>query len=318
LVAARTARSRCYPASVGIPGDLLRSGPPLPLLLVGPVTVDYISGQPMPGGAVNYGAAVATAFGIRARILTIAGPDADLSRLEGHDLHLVEDNATVTFVFEPDAEVRTMRVPQQPSRALSAADLPEGWRAPGTMVIAPLIEGDVDVGSFASVASAADRVGVMMQGLQRELHDGIVKIVSPLDISLVRTCSHFYSFFRSEREASLWTERQTNEALQRGARLVTTRGRDGAEVRRGDHRLDVEPFPTNTEVDSTGAGDVFATALILALDQGEQAAARIAAAFAAASVEQVGPAPLPDLETIMGRLPTGQPSNGGRSQGDRA
>ena len=80
----------------------------------------------------------------------------------------------------------------------------------------------------------------------------------------------------------------------------------------------MEPFPTNTEVDSTGAGDVFATALILALDQGEQAAARIAAAFAAASVEQVGPAPLPDLETIMGRLPTGQPSNGGRSQGDRA
>lgn len=296
----------------------MTSGPPLPLLLVGPITVDYIDGQSVPGGGVSYGAAVATAFGIRARILTIAGPDADLSPLEGHDVHLVEDSASVTFVFDPNAEVRTMRVLQQPSRALSAADLPEDWRTPGTMMIAPLIEGDLDVGSFAPVASAAGRVGVLMQGVQRQLHDGIVEIVSPLDPSLVRTCSHLYSFFRSEREASLWTQEQTNGALQRGARLVTTRGRNGAEVRRGERRLEVEPFPPNAEVDATGAGDVFATALILALDQGEQAAARIAAAFAAASVERVGPAPLPDLETIMGRLPAGQSGGGEGSRGDRA
>jgi sugar/nucleoside kinase (ribokinase family) len=58
-------------------------------------------------------------------------------------------------------------------------------------------------------------------------------------------------------------------------------------------------------VDTTGAGDVFATAFILALGEGEATAARLAAAYAAAKVEVVGPAPLPDRSTIERRLSDG-------------
>lgn len=199
-------------------------GPPLPLLLVGPVTVDHIDDQRMPGGAVSYGAAVAAAFGIRARVLTIAGPDADLTPLEGHDVHLVKSDASVTFVFEPSDDGRRMRVPAQPSRPLSASDLPEDWHDPGTLLIAPLIERDVDTPSFEAIARSTERVGVMTQGLQRALDaDGFVDISEPRNISLVRTSSHTYSFFRSEREAALWTNELSQTAVARGARLVTTR-----------------------------------------------------------------------------------------------
>lgn len=277
--------------------------PPEPLLLVGPVTVDHIGGQRMTGGAVTYGAQVAAAFGIRARILTIAGPDADLGALEGHDVQLVEDAHSVTFVFEQRADGRAMRVPEQPTRPLTADDLPSEWREPGTLMVAPLVEGDVDVASFEPIAAVASRVGMITQGLQRRLDDDHrVEIVEPLSYSLVRSCSHSYTFFRSQREAALWPSEETERAVSRGARLVTTLGSRGAELVTSQERLQVEAFPTTREVDATGAGDVFATALILALDEGEQAAAQIAAAFAAASVEQIGPAPLPNLSEIERRL----------------
>lgn len=277
-----------------------------PLLLVGPITIDHIAGRQQPGGPVSYGAAVATAFGVRARILTIAGPEADLSPLTGHDVEVVQDRGTVTFAFTDGPDGRAMRVPEQPSRPLAASDLPNDWRTSTTLMIAPLIRGDVDVDSFASVARSASRVGVVMQGLQRELVGDEVRITSPRDSSLVRACSRSYSFFRSRREAQQWTDEQTEAVAKCGATLITTLGADGAEIRRGEHVLPVDPFPLTAEGDSTGAGDVFATALILALDEGEQAAAQIAAAFAAASVEQVGPQPLPTLSEIKQRIASAQ------------
>jgi len=278
-------------------------GPATPLLLVGPVTVDRIQGKRMPGGAVSYGAQVATAFGLRARILTIAGPNADLSPLEEHDVEVVGDPYTVTFEFSDSGAGRAMRVPEQPSRSLSAHDLPPEWETPGTVMISTLIRGDLDIDSFQPVASSAAAVGFISQGAQRELADDYeVRLVPPLDTSLVRSCSHSYSLFRSAREAALWPESLHASTRAAGARLVTTRGADGALIESDHGKTDVPVFPSASVVDATGAGDVFATALILALDEGEQAAAQIAAAFAAASVERIGPAPLPTLSEIKRRI----------------
>ena len=286
------------------------------LLMVGPVTIDHIGGRQQPGGPVSYGAAVATAFGLRARILTIASAEADLSPLEGHDVELVEDRGTVTFAFTDGPDGRAMRVPEQPSRPLAASDLPDAWSTPSTFMIAPLIRGDVDVDSFVPIARSASRVGVIMQGLQRELVGDEVQITLPRDNSFIRTCSCSYSLFRSRREAGKWTDKQTEAVAKSGATLVTTLGSEGAEIQRGEHRFAVDPFPLDAEGDSTGAGDVFATALILALDAGEQAAAQIAAAFAAASVEQVGPQPLPTLDEIKQRIASAQSDSDENRRGD--
>ncbi len=49
------------------------------------------------GGAISYAAAVASAYGIRACVVTAAGPDADLSVFRGHDLHVIPTNNTLTF-----------------------------------------------------------------------------------------------------------------------------------------------------------------------------------------------------------------------------
>ena len=49
------------------------------------------------GGAISYAAAVASAYGIRACVVTAAGPDADLSVFKEHELHLVRTERTLTF-----------------------------------------------------------------------------------------------------------------------------------------------------------------------------------------------------------------------------
>lgn len=106
------------------------------LLLVGNVTVDVVDGKhvavrvvalmicllaqlsPNKGGAVTYAAVVAAAHGQRACIVTgtpshwgicdnhdtinecqntAAGPDADLSALRGHSLHVIQADKTLTF-----------------------------------------------------------------------------------------------------------------------------------------------------------------------------------------------------------------------------
>ena len=51
----------------------------------------------MQGGAIAYAAAVASAYGVKACVVTAAGPDADLAVFSGHELHVVPTNSTLTF-----------------------------------------------------------------------------------------------------------------------------------------------------------------------------------------------------------------------------
>lgn len=53
-----------------------------PVLIVGAMTWDVFGGERRPGGAVSFAARAAAALGVRARILTISGADADLAAFE--------------------------------------------------------------------------------------------------------------------------------------------------------------------------------------------------------------------------------------------
>ena len=216
------------------------SNPPLPLLLAGLLTTDQIQGRRLPGGSISYSTAVATVFGIKARILTVAEPEADLSH----------------------------------------SDIP----------------------SFNAICASSKRVGVMTQGLQHTLdHDRVTMPDTHYYLSVL-TCTNLYTCFQSKRDTSFWPHHWTNFALKRGARLVTTYSERGAEFRHQQQRFKINAFLAKNRVDTTGAGDVFATAFILALNKGEELAERIAVA----SIENIGPMPLPDLAEIEQRMIAGQ------------
>ena len=277
-----------------------------PILIVGHVTLDLFAAgdapSRLPGGAVSYAARTAAAFGKRATILTAGGPDVNLDALTGHDVEFSTVPTTLTFEFQSVNAQRRLRLLGRSARPLRADDLPARWRHPQLLILAPLLADDIDFASFDAIA-ARDGRAILAQGLQRHVDaSSIILHASHPTTALLEHCSCDSSVFLSEHEIAGWSDHDLETVTARAARLVITRGAAGADVYTASRApLHVDACAA-TPLDTTGAGDVFATAFMLALRAREQtgqppphdeAAARIASACAAAAIEHRGPAPLP-------------------------
>ena len=276
---------------------------PPQVLIVGPVTRDVVGDRRPPGGSVSYAARTAAAFGTRLAILTIGGPDANLDALAGHDVEFVRADATLTFELqhEQPAGNRKLRVHARPQRPLTAADLPDGWAQARMLMLMPLLPDDIDLDSFVAL-DPPDGWAVTAQGLQRTVHQSSsVQHISRPSSSLLRCCTDNVTIFLSEEDISGWSQADLHTVIARAGRLIVTRADRGSDIYRAGevHHVDASPA---ARVDDTGAGDVFATAFMLAMHEGDEAAARLASAFAAASVECEGPVPLPARAEVEQRL----------------
>ena len=278
----------------------MASNPPR-VLIVGHLTLDRFDDRVVPGGGVSYAARTAAALGERLSILTCGGPDANIDALDGHDLRLVHAEATLTFGFAGVNGQHKLRVLARPQRRLTAADLPPGWERTRLVILAPLLPDDIDLPSFADLP-APDGTAVLAQGLQRHLtQSSAVQSLSHPTSELMDSCSRAVSVFLSEEETSNWPEEDFEALIHRAGRVIVTRGARGADIYAGSARpLHVDAHDV-ADVDATGAGDAFATAFMLTLHEGDEAAARVASAYAAAAVERSGPAPLPPLSRLLSR-----------------
>jgi sugar/nucleoside kinase (ribokinase family) len=277
---------------------------PPQMLAIGPYATDVIADERRQGGAVAYAARAARSFGMTLAILTIGDPDSLPSAFDGHDVTVVPDN-TLTFEHTNQGDDRELTVVSQPSRALDASDLPEGWAKAETVMLMPLVPQD-DCKSFADIASDGRRA-LLGQGLQRALTSSsrVIDRSRP-SADLVRTFSRNVTVFLSEQETSAWTYEEMTLAIGRNARVVITRGAAGSDIYGGGHDpIHIDATPAEP-VDTNGAGDVFATAFMIALARGDddETAGRLASAYAAASVENVGAAELPPLTAIEARIGT--------------
>lgn len=272
---------------------------PSQVLVVGAFTADVFADETRPGGAVSYAARTASALGRRLSILTIGDPDTDLTALDAHDLTLVPDTTLTLAHSETTAGDRRLTLRARPSRPLAASDLPEGWDSPSLLILAPLLPDDIDLQSFHAVAPDAPR-GLLGQGLQRTVAPSSTIVTRSRPSSdLLQAMTATTTLFLSAEETNNWVREDITLLIGHGARFVVTRGAAGVSVYGGGHdaiELDAVPLESGDPVDSTGAGDVFATAFMLAVAEGQDdaAAAQIASELAAAAVERVGAAPLPE------------------------
>ncbi|MQA00332.1 MAG: hypothetical protein GEU80_13560 [Dehalococcoidia bacterium] len=274
------------------------------LLIAGTVTWDRFpdraGGEPVPGGAVSYAARTAAALGVRARILVLAGPDADLDAFEGHEVHVVTAKATLTHEHRFIEGRRRQRAIAVPGHTMRAKDLPRRWDGFETVVLGPLTPNDLDVPAFAALASGES--ALLAQGLQRRIAaDGEVReAAEPTDL-LLWAVNGRMSVFLSHEETAGWPAGALGALAARTRRVVVTDGALGATVIEGGATTEVRAVEADP-IDTTGAGDVFATALILALGRGDdlEGAGRVAATLAAAAVGRHGAAPLLSLEELAG------------------
>jgi len=268
------------------------------LVAIGHVTLDRVAGAVRPGGAAYYAAVTARRLGVRPRLLTSFGPDFPAEAIpDGIEVLNVPGPRTTVFRVDAGRGRRRLAV-EALAHPLGPAHLPPAWRDAPLAMLCP-VAGEVDPALAAAFPDAS--LAVLPQGWLRALGGGGRVQAAPWT-TVDRVLPHAQVLALSQEDVA-GAEAAAREWLQRVPLAVVTRGRHGASLFVNGERYHVEPDPAR-EVDATGAGDVFATTLLVTYHREGNPwdAAAAAACAAAASVEGPGTAAIPDPAALEARL----------------
>ena len=254
-------------------------------LLIGTTTADIVDDGRILGGTVSYSAPIVKRFGHQVRILTSAMENDPLldPLLDMADVRIIPAENTTTFSNIYTETGRTQIVHQSASN-LTVDMLPENWRKSELVHLAPLTD-DVDY-AFASQFPDAT-VLLTPQGYMRKWgNDGIVhfkrfldnEVLAAIDI-LVLSKQDILDAPELEYEFPKYTEH-----------VVVTDGENGGTYYHNGEAIPYLAYPV-TETDPTGAGDVFAAALLASLpllNNDMLSALKVAAHLAALAVTVKG------------------------------
>jgi 1D-myo-inositol 3-kinase len=218
----------------------------------------------------------------------------------------VASRQTTTFEVGQGPSGRTLRLLAR-AADLEEAAMPAAWRGVSLAVLCP-VANEVDPALAAAFSEAS--VAVLPQGWMRKRGpDGAIEAEEWSDAGLVLPYAQWLVMSEEdiapfEDAAADWVERVPLAAI--------TRGRRGATL-----FVNGDPYHVladgATEVDETGAGDVFATTALVEYyrwaDPWEAVAA--AACAGAAAVEAPGADGVPDREALERRLASYRRRHGG-------
>jgi sugar/nucleoside kinase (ribokinase family) len=265
---------------------------------VGHVTVDQTASGTRPGGAAYYAALTAHRLGLRVGLVTSFGPDFSPALLPS-DLAVTNVAAERTTIFAVEGRGSSRKLTLLSRAAdLEADQLPNDWRHAPLAMLCPVIN-EVDPAFAGSFAEAS--IGVVPQGWMRRRGAGGAIAPQPWeDVDLV--LPHAQLLVASIEDIAPF-EKAALEWFQYLPLGAVTRGAAGATLFVNGERYHVEPDPV-VEVDDTGAGDVFAAAMLVEYQRDANAwdAAAAGACAAAASVEAPGAAGIPDRAQLAARL----------------
>ncbi len=268
-----------------------------PYLLIGHITADLTPSGRRLGGTVSYAARVAHAFGLSVKLLTSAAqPEPLLAELNDFlaDQFVLPATDTSTFENIYHAGKRTQYI-RGVAAPITAADIPPQWMPAPLVHLAPLT-GEVDP---AIVHSFKDSyILLTAQGWFRQWgEDGQVRFKRWFDADILKAIDLVVFSIEDIAEAP------ELEALmaETATCLVVTRGDQG-----GTYYYQGQTYHYDTlrleEVDVTGAGDVFAAALLSGmqiLDYDIHLAIKVASRLAANSITRVGLTGTPGAEEVQ-------------------
>jgi sugar/nucleoside kinase (ribokinase family) len=270
-------------------------------VVVGHVTKDLVPGGYRVGGTVTFAGLTARRLGCRVGVLTSAGSDLDIATsLPGVEVVVVPAEHTTTFENTYDHGRRRQFLRSVAGR-IEPQHVPEAWRDAPIVHFGPLAQ---EFGPELVAAFPGARVrGITPQGWLRQWDDsGLVSRVDADRLALNGALSQLDAVILSEEDVS--GDWELLRRYSRSARLlVVTQGARGATICEGA-RCSARPAFSVTEVDPTGAGDVFAAAYLIHLQAtGDVAEAAVFANCAASfAVEGPGTSTLPDLSQVQARL----------------
>jgi sugar/nucleoside kinase (ribokinase family) len=278
------------------------------ILLIGHVTCDLESADRNSpyrlGGTVSFAAVTAMRLGRRPTVITRAAPDTDLSELPPTlDLHLLPSPVTTTFanIYTEHGRVQYCYAQALP---ITAADIPLRFRAPSAVLLGPLVnEISSDV---AAIFDRGSLVAAVPQGWMRQW-DATGRVSAKPWENAAAILPHLSVLVLSLEDIDHDLSR-LEPWFAYVSLIVLTEYRQGSTIyeRQPDGTIvqsKIPPRPAN-ESDPTGAGDVFATAFMIRLQEtgDPQQAARFANITASFSVEHPGVTGIPSREEVLGYM----------------
>jgi 1D-myo-inositol 3-kinase len=283
-------------------------------LVIGHATRDLLpNGEWRLGGSVAFAALTASRLGLRAAVVTSGPENVEASLREilpDIAIHCVRSAEATVFenIYTSGRRQQYLRGRAAP---LTLEAVPAPWRATPIMLLAPLA-GEVDPALALDLRSPrrAVRAATPQGWLRRWDADGLV---SARDLGLVEQVLPLLgALILSYEDLPPSTDTGGSDALLQKWALtvplvVATCGRNGAVLfRKGEGPTPFAGYPAQ-EIDPTGAGDVFAAALLVELyragDPG--AAVDFANRVAACSVEHAGVGGIPTREELYRRFDMG-------------
>ncbi|MEA3406859.1 MAG: PfkB family carbohydrate kinase [Chloroflexota bacterium] len=272
-------------------------------LVVGHVTWDVgADGALRPGGTATYSALTAHRLGLKTAVLTSADPEYPLfARAPSIALHRLPAQRTTTFENTYLAQGRRQYI-RALATPLAREDVPEAWERAVIVHLGPVAR-EVDVRLVEAFSPSL--LGLTLQGwLRRWDGDGLVSYAA---WDGARRGLHVADVVVLSLEDLEGDARRLAPYASETDHLVLTQGREGATVYYRGHVVHMPAYKVR-EVDSTGAGDVFATAYFVRFFETQDVRESLRFANAAASfiVETVGARGMPSREQIAWRLGHGR------------
>lgn len=270
---------------------------PIDYLLIGNVTQDVVPHGFMLGGTASYSALTARAMGLRVGVVTACHPDLELPELEGISVVRHPSAHSTTFANIQTEHGRVQYLYHR-ARDLDYSMVPEAWRNPRIVHLGPIAQ-EVDV--KLARAFPESFVGVTPQGWLRTWDEtGKVSYTDWLEARYVLEAANAAVISIEDVRGD---ESVIEDMLSAVRVLVVTEGVFGARLYwNGDMRY--FRAPSQTEIDPTGAGDIFAAVFFSRLEQTRDPweAARVATQLAALSVTRKGLAGVPTEEEVKANL----------------
>lgn len=256
---------------------------PVDYLVIGHVAHDLTPEGPRLGGTVAYSALTAQALGLRVGIVTASGPETSLQPLNGIPVLSLESPQSTTFenIYTETGRIQYLRA--QATR-LDLHSVPEVWRNTPIIHLGPIAN---ELDAILPDGFSPALLGLTPQGWMRQWDaESRVSMGEWKDANVALARAHAVVISREDVNGN---EELIEQMAHQTRILVVTESAAGAVLYwHGDRRR--FRAPEVTEVDPTGAGDIFAAAFFTRLlhTRDPWEATRFATLLATCSVTRMG------------------------------
>ena len=253
------------------------------------------------GGSASYSTVTARNLGYRARAVTAVGKNFDWQHplLEGIDTVYHESPETTIFDNQYDANGHRQQFILGHAKQLKGSDIPSEWCTTDIVYLCPIA--DEVSAELVHCFSEGTLIGATPQGWLRQW-GGNGKVHAKRWATAEAILPYIDALILSDEDLRSYPD-ELEKYIGLAPIVVLTKGARGATLFQHGTRQESAAYPV-TEVDPTGAGDVFATAFLLNYYQTRSVrdALNFAHCVASFAVEGIGTTCIPKRAQVMSRL----------------